>query len=185
MILEEEHHFFESNTLAAMWIPIRLLISVAIISCFTAMVIIGSQQVSITREQNRFTQEINSIKQSLETLYRHGSCRNIHDILDTPGSKRVFTLYVPRSISSVYFGRTLLESEEYASTIRYGFSQTSKILWMNAKICVYSAEYSENQWQPEKNHTGFQLSSGHNQFTAELVCNNTNQFILLYSIEKE
>lgn len=184
MILNKKNHVFTANNQAAMWIPVRLLISIAMISCFTTLVIIGSNHVRIVRDQDVFSQEISSIKQSLETLYRHGNCRNMNSVSDTPGSKQVFTLNVPETISMIYFGRKPAESKEYVSTIRYLSDQTTNMLFMSSDIQVISAEYREHRWQPNKNHTGFHLRSGKNQFTAELVCDNSDQFIILYTSER-
>jgi hypothetical protein len=184
MIINEKNHLFAGNNQAAMWIPVRLLISIAIISCFTTLAIIGSNHVRVVRDQDVFSQEISSIKQSLETLYRHGNCRNINSVLNTPGSKQVFTLIIPETISMMYFGRKPTESKEYASTIRYVSDQTTNMLFMSCDIHVISAEYREHCWLPNKNYTGFHLSSGKNQFTAELVCDDSDQFIILYTTER-
>ncbi len=172
---------FQKNTTAAMWIPIRLLISIVIISFITGLIVIGSQLTTQTVEHNELKNKLVEIRLSLESLYQYGECRSLLKSLNIAGSTRVFELQIPDTISSVHFGKKHGESNGLSSSIRYESKEGIHTIWLDSDIQLVSAIEFKNTWQPNEFHDGFTLQSGINHFTAELVCNARNQFILLYS----
>ena len=168
------------NNHASFWLPIRLLISIAIISFFTVLLVIGSQNATNTIINNDVLNEIQQIKQSLESLYYHGDCRNLHNLKSFSGSKRVFSIEIPYSIQEVYFGKKENESNEMSSSIRFQLSEKTKIIWLPKDIKLVLAEKVGQHWYPKDDEIGLSLKNGYYDVTAELVCNNSDQFILLY-----
>lgn len=184
MAKRTKSYWFYQNTFASIWIPIRLIISVAIISFFTCLVVIGSQIATETVSFNEFTNDINEIKQSLESLYRHGDCRDLFDAESPPGSKRVFELKVPLSISSVHFGKKQSEITELSSSIRYRSTKRLITIWVHPDIQLVSGVRKKDTWQPNENKVGLSITQGRYYLTAELVSTNSQQFILLYTNNK-
>lgn len=168
------------NDDAALWIPIRLLISITIISFFTALVLFGSQQATESIALDTFKTEILDLKQSLETLYQHGTSRDLSDFTDNPGSKRVYTLNIPDIITRVDFGRTHQQSMEYTSSITYQKKNQGMTLYLSSEIRLIQGIFLHDSWQPDPDNIGLRYGSGSIVFTAELVHNSTGRFILLY-----
>lgn len=179
---KHDSSWFIDHNYAAMWIPIRLLISIAIITFFIGLVVIGSQLATETIQQNTLKTRLSEIKHGMETLYQHGDSRNLGEFSDTTGSKRVFSLTVPDCVSSVYFGKKRSEINDLKSSIRYFAQRETEIVWLDSEIQLVSGKKINNLWQRNENNTGFQMKSGTYSFTAELVCNNTMQFILIYPV---
>lgn len=173
------YRFFKDKN-AAMWIPIRLLISITIISFFTVLVVLGSQIATDTIHQDQFTNQLLDFKQSIESLYHHGECRNLNQPTDQSGSTRMFQLIVPDTFSSAYIGRKPAESSEFMSSIRYQTKTETTMIWINSEIQLITGVHKDDQFFLHQNQTGLSLSPGSYAITAELVCNETNQFILIY-----
>ena len=171
---------FFINQYASMWIPIRLLISIAIISFFTGLVVIGSQIATDTIQKDQFTNQLTDFKQSIESLYQHGESRSINDPSTHPGSKRIFQITIPKTIPFVFIGKKAEESSELMSSIRFQTEKKTNMIWINAEIPLIQGIYKNDQFHPQKNQTGLELSPGSYCITAELVCDSTTQFILLY-----
>lgn len=173
-------HFFRNNN-ATMWIPIRLLISIAIISFFTGLIVLGSHLTTETVQYNQLNNDLNQIKLSLESLYRYGDCRSLFDPMTTSGSTRVFKLEIPPSISSVYFGKKQNESDALSSSIRMKSTKGVNTIWLDPDIQLISGLNQKDSWNLNSSNKGLSLKPGLNRFTAELVCSNEKQFILLYN----
>ncbi len=165
---------------ATIWIPVRLLISISIIAFFTFLIVIGTQIATNTIQHNNFYNNLTEIKESLESLYRHGDSRNIIDPMSAPGSKRVFSLTIPDTISYVGFGRQKNDSQLLASCIQYDSSKGVTCLWLDTDIELILGVKQNGIWSPNEDNNGFILSSGSYQLVAELVSDNSNQFILMY-----
>ncbi|MBS3749146.1 MAG: hypothetical protein KGY67_05545 [Candidatus Thermoplasmatota archaeon] len=179
MNLVKPYRFFNDQN-AAMWIPIRLLISITIISFFTGLVVFGSQIATDTIHQDQFTNQLLDFKQSIESLYHHGECRNLNQPTDQSGSTRMFQFIVPHTISSVYIGKKPAESSEFMSSIRYQTKTETTLIWINSEIQLITGVNKDDQFYPHQNQTGLSLTPGSYSITVELVCNETDQFILIY-----
>lgn len=166
-----------------MWIPIRLLISIAIITFFTGLIVIGSQLVTETVQRNDLKNDLMEIKQTLESLYYNGDSRILFDTMSAPGSTRVFNLEVPQTITSIYFGKKQSDPSELSSSIRFQSEQGETLIWMNDNIELISGVLNDNMWQPNDENRGLSLSSGNYQIIAELVSDNSHQFVLLYVVK--
>lgn len=180
----KKHDFsrFIVNTYATLQIPIRLLISIAIITFFIGLVVIGSQLATETIQQNTLKTRLFEIKQEIETLYQHGNSRNLDDPTASVGSKRVFSLTIPDCVSSVFFGKKSTDANGLKSSIRYVANQQTEIVWLNSEIQLLSGRKITDAWYPNQNDTGLQLQKGTYSFTAELVCNNSMHFVLIYPV---
>ena len=177
---KQEKNKFIVNDKATIWIPVRLLIGISIIAFFTFLLFIGTQIATNTIQQNNFYNNLMEIKESLESLYRHGDSRNIINPMSAPGSKRVFSLAIPDAITYVGFGRKENDSLLLASCIHFDSAQGVTCLWLDTDIELILGVKQNGKWYPNQNKTGFFLSSGSYQLIAELVSDNSNQFILLY-----
>jgi type II secretory pathway pseudopilin PulG len=178
--MNKRFSFFSIHENAAMWIPIRLLISISIISFIAALVVFGSQISTETIQQDRFNTQLENLKHSLTSLYAHGDCRLLYQPVNSPGSTRIFQLEVPPSISSVFIGKKSLESDQLCSSIRYQTKTETELIWLNSEIKLIAGKYQKDQFIPDQNNTGFSFHQGMNCIVAELVCNQTQQFILIY-----
>jgi type II secretory pathway pseudopilin PulG len=178
--MKKSKTFLLTNEYASMWIPIRLLISISIISFFTALIVFGSQIATETVQQDRFITQLNDIKQSLTSLYAHGDCREINQPIQQTGSTRILHFEIPDFISSAYIGKKPFESDELMSSIRYQTNAEIEMIWLPSEIQLIAGRYQNDQYIPNQNNTGLTLHQGKNCITAELVCNQTQQFILLY-----
>ena len=171
---------FFINQHASMWIPIRLLISIAIISFFTGLVVIGSQIATDTIQKDQFTNQLTDFKQSIESLYQHGESRSINHPSTHPASKRIFQITIPDTIPFVFIGKKAEESSDLMSSIRYKIDGKTNVIWINADIHIIQGICKNDQFLPQKNQIGLELKPGSYCITAELVCDSTTQFILLY-----
>jgi hypothetical protein len=166
-----------------MWIPIRLLISIVIISFIIALAVYGSQLATKNIQENDLQSKLLKISQSIETLYHHGNCRKITEPMNISGSKRVFSLAIPKHIISVCFGKKSFESFDFSNCIRYQKLHTDQMLWIDSEIQLIAGVLLNDSWRPNKENKGLLLNDGKHQFTAELVCNDSSKFILLYQID--
>ena len=171
------------NTQATMWIPIRLLISIAVITFFTGLIVIGSQLLTETVQRNGLKNDLREIKQTLESLYYNGDSRILFDTMSAPGSTRVFNLEVPQTITSIYFGKKQSDPSELSSSIRFQSEQGERLIWMNDDIELISGVLKDDMWYPNDESRGLSLCSGNYQIIAELVSDNSHQFVLLYVVK--
>jgi hypothetical protein len=179
-----EKIIFTENIEATIWIPVRLLISISIIAFFTFLVVIGTQIGTENIQQNNFHNSMIEVKQSLESLYRHGDSRNLLDPINNPGSKRVYSITIPETINYVGFGRKNKDPDLLVSCIQYLSVKGSTFLWLDTSIELISGVKQNDVWYPNQNNTGFFLSSGSYYLIAELVSDNSHQFILMYNERK-
>ena len=172
--------FLLTNEYASMWIPIRLLISISIISFFTALIVFGSQIATEPVQKDRFTTQLNDIKKPLTSLYAHGDCRELNQPIQQTGSTRILRFDIPEIVSNVYIGKKPFESDELISSIRYQTNAELEMIWFPSEIQLIAGTYQNDCVIPNQNNTGLALHQGKNCIAAELVCNQTQQFILLY-----
>ena len=94
----------ESDDFASEMIPIRLLISIAIISAIAIMVTIGYNNLNVIFAENNVENECKSLESELYTMIGSGVARDLDEIDAGDGTKRIHTFNLPSNIVYLSFG---------------------------------------------------------------------------------
>ncbi len=89
---------------AADFLPIRLIVSLAIIAAITGLMGIGFYNLSITSSENHVDQECKELIASLNSMVSKGEPRGVYDVDGTRGSTRVVMLDLPDNLLYLSFG---------------------------------------------------------------------------------
>jgi hypothetical protein len=93
-----------SNENEGSMIPIRLLMSVAIIAAISLMVWYGMSLVHLSESTHQVENECQELQSTLLTMTGSGICRDVDDSNAAEGTKRVMTLTLPESLLYLSFG---------------------------------------------------------------------------------
>jgi len=181
----------ESNEFASEIIPIRLLISIAIISAIAVMLTIGYNNLNVIFAENNIENECRSLESKLYTMIGSGVARDLDEIDASEGTKRVHAFSLPSNIVYLSFGvdpdpencgilKTGLTCN--GSVIFYKVQGGSKhAMWLSEeKYRFREGKYIENSWAVNGDGQGFIMSkSGKTSLIFELVKENTDISILI------
>ena len=96
--------FIVDEITASEMIPIRLLISVAVISLISFFVINGIILSDHITNEDDFVQSLDQLKQNIELMVFSGEPRDVSNRDSPCGTKQVHSLSVPSEISVISFG---------------------------------------------------------------------------------
>jgi len=85
-------------------IPIRFMISVAIIAAILVLVAVASQSLGVSLAEHQVEQECLLVQSSLSTMIASGSARDIDSVDTAEGTQRIQTLMLPDSLIYLSFG---------------------------------------------------------------------------------
>lgn len=89
---------------AADFLPVRLIVSLAIIAAITGLMGIGFYNLSITSSENQVDQECKELIASLNSMVSKGEPRELYDVSGDRGSTRVVEFDLPDNLLYLSFG---------------------------------------------------------------------------------
>ncbi len=179
------------NNIATETIPIRLVMSVAVIGVISLLFTAGLLAMNDQVEKHRLQKQINDLEVSLSILVEMGSPRDITDPFAVNGSRRTFTFDMPSDLLFFSFGgdpttnETLnkIESNHLLSGIFFQLQGYSKqVIWFDSKCKFISAQKNGDSWRSIDHYSPFVIRRGGSlSITFELIIMNNERFILVYS----
>ena len=178
-----------SDTTAAEMIPIRLMISIAVIAAITFLAFTGFQKIQSTSEMDSFEKELRMLKSELSLLYATGEPRDIQNPYASNGTTRVFSFHVPPSVALLSFESDSLllplhdtTSSESSSAFLY---QTTtghqEVIWCDSPLHFCKGIFVDSRWICSSDKPIFTVAGGGKlDLTFELVSQNETLFILIY-----
>ncbi len=176
------------DTAAAEMIPIRLLLSVAIISVITFLTFAGFQQIQSAGEIDSFEKDLLMLKVELSTLYATGAPRDLRDPFAPAGTSRVFSIYIPSTVTVVRFGSYIFDDplrpgydEKSTSGIFYKtVSGSEQVIWCDPLIHFLKGTLQDSRWISSDDPIIFYMSGGGRlDVTYELVLYDDDVFVLI------
>jgi len=183
------------NDFAAEMIPIRLIISIAIIAAIALMIGVGFRNLSITLAENQIEIECRTLESKLYTMMGSGVARDVDEINAGEGTKRSITFNLPDSLMYLAFGVDPdpdndgeLETglTENGSAIFYRVSGGSKhVLWLTQDEYRFrEGKYIDGKWVINGDGQGYIITSGGSTtLTFELVQKNHEIYILIQATD--
>ena len=183
------------NDFAAEMIPIRLIISIAIIAAIALMIGVGFRNLSITSAENQIEIECRTLESKLYTMMGSGVARDVDEINAGDGTKRSITFNLPDSLMYLAFGVDPdadndgeLETglTENGSAIFYRVSGGSKhVLWLTQDEYRFrEGKYIDGKWVINGDGQGYIITSGGSTtLTFELVQKNHEIYILIQATD--
>ena len=178
------------DNIAAEMIPIRLIISIAIIAAISFMIAVGYGNLSVALAENQVENECRAIESKIYTMMGSGIARDIDEINVGEGTKRIHTFNLPDSLIYLGFGVDpdsdndgKLETglTENGSVIFYRVEGSSKhVIWLRDEFEFREGWYTGSKWVINGDEQGLILSSGGRiTLTFELVQKNHERYILI------
>ena len=94
----------QMNTDAVEMIPVRLIISLAIISAIAVMMVFASSSLRVFLAEHQVEQECRLLQSTLSTMVGSGVPRDVDEASAADGTKRVQTMTLPDSLLFLSFG---------------------------------------------------------------------------------
>lgn len=169
-----------SNSYAADMIPMRLIISITVISVLTTFLVSGFYNVHKEFDENQLQNECSILQSKLFTMVQSGICRETDNLFFMEGTKRMYTLNLPSSLSYFAFGvdpdpdndgvlTTGLTCD--GSVIVYKIDGgTKKTFWLPEEIRFREGKYDNGRWIMNEAEQGFiVLDAGITTIIFELI----------------
>jgi hypothetical protein len=179
--------FFSKNTTAAEFIPIRLMISVAVIAAISFLVFTGFQSIQSSSEIDSFENQLHMIQSEISLLYATGEARDLEDTFAPTGTTRVFSIHIPSLVTSISFGASDLSykdipNEDGSSGIFYKYAGgAQRAVWCDDQVVFLRGLVQESRWVTDGTSPFFSFSSScEMNVTFELVSQDEHRFILIY-----
>ena len=186
----------QMNADAVEMIPIRLIISIAIISAIAVMMIFASSSLRILLAEHQVEQECRLLESTLSTMVGSGVPRDVDEASTTEGTKRVQVFTLPDSLLYLSFGGDpdslntgvlkpgLIEG---GAAIFYRVNGGSKqVIWLPKETYKFrEGTYVDNKWVINGTGQSFIVQSGGKiTLVFERVQKNHEIYILVYGIDK-
>jgi len=184
------------NIDAVEMLPIRLLISIAIIAAITLILIMGSQTLRIYLAEHQVEHECRQMQSALATMMSSGVGRDLDDKDAPEGTKRVCRFLLPDSLVYLTFGGDpeknndgVLHSNltEDGSVLCYKVQGGSKhVIWFPGKTYRFrEGMLANNTWVIHGDGDSYIIRHGGTlTLVFELVEKNHEQYILIYGIDE-
>jgi len=185
------------DTVAAEMIPIRMIISIAIIAAIGALVGVAYWNFSITASEHQVENDCSALESQLYTMIGSGVARDVDEINVGEGTMRSQTFFLPDSLIYLSFGvdpdpdnNGVLETglTENGAIICYQASGGSKhIFWLpkdQMRFREGSYDTLLSKWVINGDGQGYILTgSGKSTVLCELVEKNDELFILIHATD--
>lgn len=184
------------NANAVEMIPVRLIISIAIISAIAVMMIFASSSLRILLAEHQVEQECQLLESTLSTMVGSGVPRDVDEASAAQGTKRVQTFTLPDSLLYLSFGGDpdslntgvlkpgLIEG---GSAIFYRVDGGSKqVIWLPKEIYKFrEGTYVDNKWVINGTGQSYIVQSGGKiTLVFERVQKNHVIYILIYGTDE-
>jgi hypothetical protein len=186
----------QMNANAVEMIPVRLIISIAIISAIAVMMIFASSSLRILLAEHQVEQECQLLESTLSTMVGSGVPRDVDEASAAQGTKRVQTFTLPDSLLYLSFGGDpdslntgvlkpgLIEG---GSAIFYRVDGGSKqVIWLPKEIYKFrEGTYVDNKWVINGTGQSYIVQSGGKiTLVFERVQKNHVIYILIYGTDE-
>jgi len=176
------------DTTAAEFIPIRLLISITVIAVITFLVFTGFTSIQSTGELESFRNELKMMRSEIALLYATGEQRELEDPFASSGTKRIFTVHIPRSVIRLSFGSygpsyELTVTDESASSGIFFTMQdgSQEVVWCDDSVDFRAGISVDDRFVTDGSRPCFSFRKDcEMNVTFELVSQNDQKFILIY-----
>ncbi len=180
------------NNLAADMIPIRLIISIAIIAAISFLFAVGFFSFNVTVSENNTLNDVNYLLSNLDSVIASGVARDIYKPDSAEGTKRTISFDLADNLEYIGFGVDpdpnndgIIESglTNEGSVIFYKVSGSSKkVSWLDSRIKFREGINNGNKWVINNLDQGFIITRGGKVLiTFELVERFNNKYILIHS----
>jgi len=185
----------KSDNIASEMIPIRLIISITVIAAIAVIIAIAYNNLSITLAENQIENDCRTLESKLYTMMSSGVAREVDDINDGEGTKRVHNFDLPGNLIYLAFGVDpdpnncgILKTglTEAGSAIFYRVGSGSKhAIWLSEELKFREGNYTDNKWIINGDGQGFIITSGgKTTLVFELVQKNDERYILIQSNDR-
>lgn len=185
-------HAMDNNAIDHL--PIRLIMSISILSCIALMIVVGMNTVHLTMEEDTMHQQLLKLKSKLELLSQSTSAREIFASSQQPSSKLTTTITLPTSIHLLQFYDSSIESDEHQfmqsknheiALIYQIQGRSQQYIWLESNVPVIQAIKQNDSWNPNLSEPLVTLTQpGTYKITFELVRYYDNYIILLYPTDE-
>ena len=178
---------------AAEMIPIRFIISIAVISAVMLMVAFGYSNLTVILSENQLENECRILESKLSTMLGSGVARDVDEANAGEGTKRTHMFDLPDSLIYLSFG---VDPDNYESlgtgltsdgaVIFYRVNGGSKhVIWLPQDFKFREGNYTDDKWVINGDGQGFIITNdGKTTLTFELVEKNHERYILIQANDK-
>ena len=172
-------------------IPIRLIISIAIMAAIAFMLAVGYNNLSITLSENQIENQYITLESKLYTMLASGVTRDVDELNAGDGTMRTHTFDLPDNIVYLAFGIDPDPSNDGelttgltddGSAVFYKVSNGNKhVIWISGDGFRFREGNNTNgKWIINNDEQGFILrNSGKTTLTFELVQKNHERYVLI------
>lgn len=182
------------NNIAADMIPIRLIISIAIIAAISVLMASGFFSFGVTVSENNIQTDVNYLISNLDTMVASGVARDMYQPIESDGTKRTISFDFADNVIYVGFGVDpdpdndgILESglTGQGNVIFYKVSGSSKkVIWLDSEIKFREGSFDKNKWIIHNSDQGFIVKNGGKvTITFELVKRFNDKYILIHATD--
>ncbi len=186
---------FKINCFAADFIPVRLIVSIAIISAISVLFAFGFFNSKIYISESKIEHGIDVVQSNIFSMIASGISRDIYELDSTNGTKRKVTLDIPENVIFLGFGFDPDEDNngfykagltEKGSVIYYKIEGSSKkVVWLDRNIKFREGIYRNNRWVINNPDQGFAIfSPGKITIVFELVERFNEQYVLIHCADE-
>jgi hypothetical protein len=182
------------NTDAVEQIPIRFIMSIAILAAILILVLIASNNLRALLAEHQVEEECRILESSLSTMIGSGVPRDVDEVNAAEGTKRIQTFVLPDSLIYLSFGgdpetmntdgvKTGLTDD--GAVICYKVQGGSKkMIWLPAETYKFrEGTYMDNRWVINGDGYSYVTRTGGKiTLTFERVTKNHQFYILVHGI---
>lgn len=182
----------QQNDDAADMLPMRLIISLAIIAAIVVLLAGASETLRIYLAEQQVEQQCLFLRSGLSTMVVNGAFRDLNDPSAPDGAKRIHTFVLPDSLVYLAFGcdPEAVDAGEFASlliqkeaVIIYKIDGGSKkVIWLPDEIFQFRGGILvHNRWVINEDSKQYVIRRGGiTTLVFEYVQKNHNPYILIY-----
>jgi len=178
------------NSYAADMIPIRLIVSIAIISAIMVMFAFAYTNLRINLSEGSIESDLEYLESSLLNVIASGVTRDVDEVDASDGTKRLISFDVPDNVIYISFGvdpdinnNQVLKSGlfESGNNIFYRVSGGSKkVIWLDSEYKFREGIFSNDKWTINNPSQGYIIRSpGKYDIVFEFVERFNEKYILI------
>ncbi|MEF8878837.1 MAG: hypothetical protein V5A64_00410 [Candidatus Thermoplasmatota archaeon] len=172
------------------FLPMRLIVSIAVIVAITGVVGWGYQTMGVVSSENKMEVQCDELVAELNTLYFGGVARDLDEKNADRGSLRVYSFNLPENLIYLSFGVDADEDNDGrvetgltndGSMIFYRVEGGSKkSIWLDENFRFREGKIYQNGWYMNSPSQGFILKdNGKTNIVFELVKKDDTKYVLI------
>jgi len=177
------------DTIAADMIPIRLIISLAVVASISMLVGFGFLNLKISNSEDDVECQMNNIQSKMYNMIASGIARDVDEVDASDGTKRRITLSLPDNLAFIGFGVDPDENND--GVLKSGLTDqgnvifykihggSKKVIWFENKIRFREGKINGDKWVLNNPPQGFIISKGETTIVFELVERFNEKYILI------